>query len=82
MIFNVFAFCFITKSLIQDVLAAPASAEEGEVPSGIMKILQLLYQCWHGQHDLIFSFQGNMYKQCMLIAGNMAKNRGGCNELL
>lgn len=31
------------------------------------------YYCWHGQHDLIIPFQGNKYKQCILIAGNMAK---------
>ena len=40
--------------------------------SGMMKTY-ISYYWWHDQHDLIFPFQGNMYKQCILIAGNMAE---------
>lgn len=65
-IFDVFLFAWI-----QDVLAAPASAEEGEVPSALLKpaFLTIVDMA----NDLIIPFQGNKYKQCILIAGNMAK---------
>ena len=60
---------------MQDVLAAPASAEEGEVPfrddenrPTFLPIVDM--DC---QHDLIFPFQGNIYKQCIVTVGNMAK---------